>query len=44
MHQFRENPRVARILDGVLDAMGDGNISAEEAAQQLLDAYDAPAV
>jgi LAO/AO transport system kinase len=43
MHQFRENPRVARILDGVLHAIGDGNISAEEAAKQLLEAYDAPA-
>jgi LAO/AO transport system kinase len=43
MNQFRENPRVARILDEVLHAIEDGNISAEEAARQLLDAYDAPA-
>ena len=43
MHQFRENPRVGRIVDGVLSAIETGNISAEEAARQLLEAYDAPA-
>ena len=42
MQQFRENPRVVRILDGVLHAIEDGDISAEEAAQQLLEAYDTP--
>jgi LAO/AO transport system kinase len=44
MHQFRENPRVARILDDVLRAVEDGNIPSEEAAQQLLEAYNAPVV
>lgn len=42
MHQFRKNPRVGRILDSVLRAMETGSISAEEAARQLLEAYDAP--
>jgi LAO/AO transport system kinase len=42
MHQFHKNPQVGRILDSVLRAIETGNISAEEAAQQLLEAYDAP--
>lgn len=43
LHQFRENPQVVRILDSVLRAIETGNISAEEAANQLLATYDAQA-
>lgn len=42
MHQFRKNPQVGRILDSVLRAIETGSISAEEAAQQLLEAYETP--
>jgi len=43
MQQFHNNPRVGQILDSVLSAIETGNISAEKAAKQLLEAYDTPA-
>lgn len=43
MQQFLKNARVGRILDSLLGAIEAGNISAEEAAKQLLKAYDTPA-
>ncbi len=43
MQQFHNNSRVGRIFDSILCAIETGNISAEEAARQLLEAYDTPA-
>jgi LAO/AO transport system kinase len=44
MNQFRENPRVVRTLNDVLQSIEGGNLSPEEAARQLLEAYDTPIV